>query len=214
MKFRALFLTALAASFLLACVPDELSQEETLETPAGTYPATLFETGHVRVFVDPETAGQLEQTGTPEALIATKAASILGKVRMERTFPYAGRFEKRTHDAGLDRWYDVWFDEETPLTKAALSLGDIPGILEVEYRPVTRKAYDETVTYLTASPSAAPDGFPFDDPSFDKQWDLYNDGHASGMEQGCDINVLPVWKNYTTGRADVIVGVVDGGSSR
>ena len=211
MKFRALFLTALAASFLLACVPDELSQEETLETPAGTYPATLFETGHVRVFVDPETAGQLEQTGTPEALIATKAASILGKVRMERTFPYAGRFEKRTHDAGLDRWYDVWFDEETPLTKAALSLGDIPGILEVEYRPVTRKAYDETVTYLTASPSAAPDGFPFDDPSFDKQWDLYNDGHASGMEQGCDINVLPVWKNYTTGRADVIVGVVDGG---
>ena len=211
MKFRSLILTALAAGMLVACVPDDLIQEEILETPAGEYPATLFESGHVRIYVDSETAARLELAGTPEALIPTKAAAVLGKVRMERTFPDAGVFEERTRKAGLDRWYDVWFDEETPLTKAALSLDDVPGILEVEYRPITRKAYDETVTYLAASPSAVPEGFPFDDPSFDKQWDLYNDGHASGMEQGCDINVLPVWKNYTTGRADVIVGVVDGG---
>ena len=65
MKFRSLLLTALAASFLLACVPDDLIQEETLETPAGEYSAALFETGHVRIFVDAETAAKLELTGTP-----------------------------------------------------------------------------------------------------------------------------------------------------
>ena len=211
MKFRPLLLTALTASLLLACVPDDLIQEETLETPAGEYPAALFETGHVRIFVDAETAARLELSGTPEALITTKAASVLGNVRMERTFPDAGVFEERTRKAGLDRWYEVWFDEKTPLTKASVSLENLPGVLEVEYRPITCKAYDETVTYVNAAPAAAPDGFPFDDPSFDKQWDMYNDGSASGKVAGCDVNVVPIWKSYTTGSSDVIVCVVDGG---
>lgn len=211
MKIRSLFRVVLATGLLFACSPADLLQEEMLETPAGEYPAALYETGHVRIYVDPGTAERMESTGTPEALIPTKAISVLGKVRMERTFPYAGKFEKRTREAGLDRWYDVWFDEGTPLTKAAVSLEDIPGILEVEYRPITRKAYDETVTYVNAAPTAVPEGFPFDDPSFDKQWDLYNDGASSGKEVGCDINVLPVWKNYTTGNNEVIVCVVDGG---
>ena len=211
MKFRFLLLAALAAGFLCACTAEELLQEEILETPAGEYPVSLYETGHVRIYVDAPTAERIEASGQAEALITTKAASVLGHVRMERTFPYAGKFEKRTREAGLDRWYEVWFDEGTPLTKAAVSLEDIPGILEVEYRPITRKAYDETVTYVDAAPMAVPAGFPFDDPSFDKQWDLYNDGGTSGKEAGCDINVLPAWKNYTTGSNEVIVCVVDGG---
>lgn len=211
MRIRSLLLTALAAGFLCACTAEELLQEEILETPAGEYPVSLYETGHVRIYVDVPTAERIEASGQAEALITTKAASVLGHVRMERTFPYAGKFEKRTREAGLDRWYEVWFDESTPLTKASISLEEIPGILEVEYRPITRKAYDETVTYVDAAPMAVPAGFPFDDPSFDKQWDLYNDGGTSGKEAGCDINVLPAWKNYTTGSNEVIVCVVDGG---
>ena len=211
MKIRSLLLAALAAGFLCACTAEEFLQEEILETPAGEYPVSLYETGHVRIYVDVPTAERIEASGQAEALITTKAASVLGHVRMERTFPYAGKFEKRTREAGLDRWYEVWFDEGTPLTKASVSLEEIPGILEVEYRPITRKAYDETVTYVDAAPTAAPAGFPFDDPSFDKQWDLYNDGGISGKEAGCDINVVPVWKSYTTGSNEVIVCVVDGG---
>ena len=211
MKFRSLSLVVLAASLLLACTTEDLLQEELLETPSGEYEASLFEKGHVRIYVDVPTAERIEKTGQAEALITTKAASVLGKVRMERTFPYAGKFEKRTREAGLDRWYDVWFDKSAPLTKAALSLEDIPGIVEVEYRPVTRKAYDETVTYVSAGPAAAPAGFSFDDPEFSKQWDLYNDGAANGKVAGSDINVIPVWQDYTTGNPDVIVCVVDGG---
>lgn len=211
MKFRSLSLVVLAVSLLFACTTEELLQEELLETPAGKYDAALFEKGHVRIYVDAVTAEKIERGGTPEAMIPTKAARVLGNVRMERTFPYAGKFEKRTREAGLDRWYDVWFDESAPLTKAALSLGDIPGVLEVEYRPITCKLYDETVSYVSPAPAAIPAGFPFDDPNFDKQWDLYNDGGAAGKVAGCDINVLPVWQDYTTGSPDVIVCVVDGG---
>ena len=211
MKFRFLFPIVTAAALLCACVNEEMLQEEVLETPSGEYSSALFETGHVRIYVDPATAERLESSSSPESVIPTKAARILGQVRMERTFPYAGKFEKRTREAGLDRWYDVWFDESTPLTKAALSLEDIPGVIEVEYRPITKKAYDETVFYSSAAPAAVPANFPFDDPSFEKQWDLYNDGGTSGKEAGCDINVLPVWNNITTGNREVIVCVVDGG---
>lgn len=213
MRIHNLILPILAAALLASCTAPELIEEELLETPAGEYAATLFEKGHVRIYVDSGTAQMIEESGKPEVLISTKAASLLGNVHMERTFPYAGKFEKRTREAGLDRWYDVWFDESAPLTKAAVSLESLPGIIEVEYRPITRKAYDETVTQILTMPElpdAAP-GLTFDDPFFDKQWDLYNDGVASGKEAGCDINVLPVWKDYTTGCSDVIVCVVDGG---
>ena len=139
MKFRFLFPIVTAAALLCACVNEEMLQEEVLETPSGEYSSALFETGHVRIYVDPATAERLESSSAQESVIPTKAARILGQVRMERTFPYAGKFEKRTREAGLDRWYDVWFDESTPLTKAALSLEDIPGVIEVEYRPITKR---------------------------------------------------------------------------
>lgn len=103
MKFRSLSWAVLAAGFLFACSTDALLQEEILETPAGAYPSSLYETGHVRIYVEPALAEKLELTGSPDALITTKAAAVLGKVRMERTFPYAGKFEKRTREAGLDR---------------------------------------------------------------------------------------------------------------
>lgn len=214
MRIRLLTLALLTVGLLVACTPEGLNQEM-LETPAGSYNASLFEKGHVRVYVDPGTAAKIEQACAIDGLIATKAADILGHVHMERTFPFAGKFEKRTKEAGLDRWYDVWFDEETPLTKAAIALEDTPGILSVEYRPITHKMYDEAVSYVNvvpnASPSAVPAGFPFDDPSFEQQWHYYNDGSVNGTTAGCDINVVPVWKDYTTGSSEVIVCVVDGG---
>lgn len=209
MKFRTLSLSVLAAGLLFSCTGDEFLQEEILETPGGTYAASLFEKGHIRVYVDPGTAAKLEQGGAAAELLATKS-DVLGAARMERSFPHAGKFEARTREAGLDRWYDVWFEQSVPLTKAALSLEQIPGILEVEYRPVAQKMYDENTVYA-AVPAAAPAGMTFDDPSFSQQWDLYNDGGTTGKAVGCDINVVPVWKDYTVGSREVIVCIVDSG---
>ena len=201
----------LAAAFLMTISCAQESFEEQLETSAGEYPASFFEKGHVRIYVEPALAEHLEAEGAGGP--ATKAVEGLGNVRMERTFPYAGKFEKRTREAGLNRWYDVWFDEETPLTKASLSLEQLPGVTEVEYRPITVRAFDNHVQYVSSSLNASPmaETAVFNDPQFNRQWHYYNPGTESGTTKGCDINVVPVWQDYTVGNPDVIVCVVDGG---
>lgn len=117
----------------------------------------------------------------------------LGISSMERVFPHAGRFEERTRAEGLHKWYRVSFDPSVPVTKASDDLSSFEGIEFVE--PV-RNIRNQAV---------------FDDPKLDDQWHYVNTGAKDGFTAGSDINVAPVWENYTTGRPDVIVAVVDGG---
>lgn len=208
---------ACAAAVLLAAACIQESDMETIPTPAGEFPASYFEKGHVRIYVSPDLAAQIEAEGTEGP--ATRSIDGLGAVQLERTFPHAGKFEKRTREAGLHRWYDVRFDEEIPLTRAVRSFEGLPGILEVEYRPVTLRNYDNTVYALAdgtpdataAAAAPAAESALFDDPMLGRQWHYFNSGAESGTTAGCDINVLPVWKDYTAGRRDVIVAVTDGG---
>ena len=61
------------------------------------------------------------------------------------------------------------------------------------------------------SPLNGPGGFGFaapSDPAFSAQWHLYNLG-GGGAVAGIDLNVAPVWEDYT-GRG-VRVGVIDNG---
>ena len=52
----------------------------------------------------------------------------------------------------------------------------------------------------------------FNDPMASQQWSLYNDGSlGSAYSAGCDLNVQPVWENYTAGSPNVIVAVIDEG---
>lgn len=185
--------------------------EGMIETPAGDYPASYFEKGHIRIYVETTLAEQLAREGTDET--ASRSVSGLGTIRMKRTFPYAGKFEKRTQEAGLDRWYDVWFDESTPLTKAGLSLEAWPGVTVVEYLPVTVRNFDNHAEIEEELPEASltAETLLFNDPMLARQWHYYNSGTESGAVAGCDINVLPVWRDYSVGNPDVIVAVVDGG---
>lgn len=132
---------------------------------------------------------------------------------MTRLFKGEARFEPRKRADGLHLWYKVEFDEATPLTKAAAGFTRTDGIDIVELNPKIDIVGDTQVTgYVSPSSAAAPKASqPFDDPMLDKQWHYYNDGTAASSQSGCDINVFPVWRNYTTGKADVIVSVVDGG---
>ncbi len=117
-----------------------------------------------------------------------KAVDDLGIVSMERLFPYAGEFEERTREDGLHRWYKITIDNRTPDTRASQSLLSIEGvdILEDE-RPITTNAF-------------------FNDPWLSQQWH-YKDSRTPTAS----INVEPVWKSFTTGSDQVIVGVIDGG---
>lgn len=124
--------------------------------------------------------------------VQTKSAALnglledYGIVHIERVFPDAGEYEARTREAGLHRFYQLEFADSLPVTKAAGRFRELPGVLSASPQ---RKVY----------PRAQ-----FNDPLFSRQWHLVNSQHT-----GADINVQPVWDNYTTGSADVIVCVVD-----
>ena len=166
-----------------------------------------------------------------------------GVVRMRRLFPDAGEFEERTREAGLHRWYVLSYDEMRPMTRAAEGL-DLPGVVEVEYCPkieivgnpeiveyvsessVSEASVPETSVPETPVPEVQASGKyasaatkagssePFDDPMLSQQWHYYNNGSASSSVSGGDINVYPVWRNYSTYakyKGDIVVAVVDGG---
>lgn len=144
---------------------------------------------------------------------------------MERVFPYAGKFEARTHKEGLDRWYNVWYDEAVPVTKAAGELEKLDGIEVVEkVMPVKGIGFGKPVTILPmgissmwpyASFAVPAEGgssseYPVDDPYLPKQWHYHNDGSRTDAIAGADINLFRAWE-VTSGSNAVVVAVVDGG---
>ncbi|NLC73887.1 MAG: S8 family serine peptidase, partial [Clostridiales bacterium] len=139
----------------------------------------------------------------------------LNIIKVERTFPYAGKFEARTRAEGLHLWYDIYFDSSVPLTKADEKLSSMDGITYVEYRPKTVPLFTEDYQELLPSEQFSTEqtatSLPFNDPQLSDQWHYYNDGSYSGSVAGCDVNIVPVWEKYTTGSPDVIVSIVDGG---
>ena len=121
-------------------------------------------------------------------------AGQIGILSAERIFPDAGEFEARHRAAGLHRWYRIRYDEGIPATKAETDLAALPGVEAVQTpRRKVQRGY-------------------FNDKFYSRQWNLENDGTlGSNFIKGADINVRPVWEEFTAGRSDVIVAVIDGG---
>ncbi len=189
MRRHALLLTILMLS---ACTQAELqSGRDTAPNLVPEDCATAVP-GRIRVKLNHE----LTRIGVP-----TKSSDLpsLGLYTAVRTFPPAGKFEERHREAGLHLWYDIVFDEDVPLTKAADDVRNLDG---VEYVGLVREA----------KPCAV---FTFDDPLFSRQWHYYNAGDTGGSKEGkvagSDINLLPAWE-VTTGSPDVIVAVNDDSS--
>ena len=122
---------------------------------------------------------------------------IFPGARVSRAFSHGGKYEERMRRAGLHLWYDVEYDESIPLTRASESLNQIEGVEFVENQPVKKF---HAATDL------------FNDPYLKKQWHYDNVGNPiSGLQVGCDINVLPAWEKGIKGKDNVIVAVIDGG---
>lgn len=127
--------------------------------------------------------------GTDAAEYFAKA----GAIKAERLYPEDPEWEERHREAGLHRWYTVNCNTDIPATKASQGLLDLEDVVYLE--PFRNKK-------STAI---------FDDPYFSRQWQYQNLGNKPGYKAGADINVVPVWENYTGGSSDVIVAIVDGG---
>lgn len=110
-------------------------------------------------------------------------ASELGFTGMERLFPEAGEYEKRTREAGLHRFYVVNFDTDVPLSKAQRLLCDMNGVENFEKR---------NIMTLGAT----------NDPKWSSLWEFTSSKYK--------INVESAWA-YSTGDPNVVVCVVDEG---
>ena len=220
MKIRSVLLVAFILLFQSGCQKKDIvviseQEKDMIVTQDGVQlePSAL-EQGHVRLQLSEEMTALAESD--PEAF--RELFTSLGATSVERTFPYAGKFEKRTRKEGLHRWYDVYFDEKIPLTKAGEELSLIDELGYVEYRPKMVRVESQDVSWRSGgltnsdiSLSSKGKTDIFDDPYLSRQWHYYNSGAFQGAKAGCDINVLPVWKDITVGSPEVIVAVVDGG---
>ena len=185
------FIALMLAFSLVSCVNEEFQAAPDVQAEAAAQDA-LFAKGECIVLFSDEMVADIEATVAAGSL-RTKSADMnllmeeFGVTSMERLFPHAGQFEPRTRKEGLHKWYILKYDENVPFTKAGGSFENIPGVEYVE--PVRAIKMDEAYNDLT-----------------DELWGLDNKA-----TKDFDINVLPVWENYTMGNSDVIVSVVDNG---
>lgn len=178
------------AGLLVACRAEEpVVAPET--PPAEVNPDHFYIPGRVSVQFDDATTRMVEEAlaqGQPTKVSALDGLfEDLGIKSLRRVFPDAGEWEPRTRKAGLHRFYYVEFAEDVPVTKAAGSLAEVPGIVSVTPQlPVHSRA--------------------FNDPYFSSQWHYVNSRYKDA-----DISVQPVWDQFTVGSNKVIVSVVDEG---
>ena len=139
--------------------------------------------------------------------VATKA-----KVKsMRRVFPYSPKFEARMKAYGLDRWYEVSFDESMSPAEVKAMYEATAGV-QVATMKVPMKFTDGNGTPrpVTSIQATRPTENPFNDPRLSSQWHYNNTGSLAGSRAGADINLFEAWKT-TTGRKNVIVAIIDGG---
>ena len=174
-KLISLFLLSLC----FAC------QEDSLETGnAEINPEVILANeanyckGFIRVKLKEEVQGEIQlnalrgkvQTGIAEI---DRIAEQLGASKIERVFPYGGKFEPRMQKAGLHLWYDIEFDENIPVSRAVSDFSNIPGIETVEPVLQARRLGDEEevipVKNLEQIKALATET-PFNDPGLSLQW--------------------------------------------
>ena len=194
---RSPLLAALAALFVCSCAKEaESPATKTQNAVAEEFVQSVYLPGQINVYFDDALVALLEN-GADAPAVRTKAPGLeeameeLGVVSFERLFPVDEEFEDRHREFGLHRWYRVRFEGGAPSDAAAERFMLLPGVQNA--RPVN-KVKTAVEPY-------------FNDPLENRQWHYHN----SGSSKRSDVNVVPVWKGYTTGSSSVIVSVVDGG---
>lgn len=188
-KIRLLFISA--ATILAIGCSGNLPECPTDCPPQASDDTACTIKGVLHVEFTEDMASHIEASSETELI---SELGVYGISSISRVFPDAGEFEPRHREFGLHRWYRVKYDPETPATRAAESLSQIPGAETVE---IPRKIH-------TAG------AIPFNDPFSNEQWNLYNSAQLPGFVKGVDINVVPLWE-ISGGSKDVVVNVVDTG---
>ncbi len=187
------FYAVLVAALFVSCVNEELENRVAAASPEETAAADgAFVPGEAYVCFS-EGLTELIEADLAAGSVRTKSSELnsaldaLGITEMSRVFPHAGEYEPRTRREGLHRWYFVRYSADMPRTKAEDAFRNVEGVEIIE--PVRQIKIND-----------------FDDTRYKDLWALDNSAYPE-----YDINVLPVWDNYTTGNPNVIVAVIDSG---
>lgn len=184
---------------LLCCAfscTERVQPEYSANAGSGSQSEDCFVPSTLMVEFSDSVASSLVKTKSTGNSELEAAFDRLGVLSLERVFPDAGEFEQRHREAGLHKFYYLKYDQSAgTLTKAGADLSAEKGVVSAE--PL-RKAVRMETSF-------------FNDPYLYRQWHYINEGDGSQYKQGADINVLPVWEQYTAGSSEVIVAVIDGG---
>ncbi|MCD8166861.1 MAG: S8 family serine peptidase [Bacteroides sp.] len=212
-------LILLSAALLFAC-NDEIITSDSLEQDENPFLSVFSENevipGRMRIKLKEEPAGEVTvRSSGGQVTTGIRAldgsATLLGITRMQRTFPYAGKYEERTRREGLHLWYDVWFSEEVAATRAAGDVTVLEGIeTAIPVPKVISLAMPADPPVTAGLMQLSHVFYPFDDPDLSKQWGFINPGTESWQQEGADVRLQNVWQQYN-GHPDIIVAIVDGG---
>lgn len=187
------------------------AQAETLTPRKGVVRIKLQESAAKSVGLTPrvKAANGVLATGVHTLDVA---ASEVNASSIRRVFPYAPQYEEQMAAYGLDRWYEVTFDESINPLEAKRIFGQAAGVQAATCKvPMALK--EGLGSFKTANALSTPvrsAEMPFNDPRLPNQWHYNNTGSLSGSVAGADINLFEAWKT-TTGNKDVLVAIIDGG---
>lgn len=212
------FLLILSAILLFSCKADEIElnkpDDTQSESEAIAQDNPMIIKGVLRVKLTPEVGDNFSTTRSNSGEFRSGSNDIdaylkeIGATEMKRVFPYAGKYEERTRREGLHLWYDINFDENKTVTRAATDAKSISGIDIVEevLRPSLPK-----IKFLPAPDMVTrSSGEPFNDPYLSAQWHYNNNGSIKNSVKNADMGLYSAWK-LETGKPNVIVSIVDGG---
>ncbi len=238
-KYISLFLVTLL--LVSSCANDAIvtnenaneSQAKIFNTPEGAIPGEIlvkFKSENTQLL---DNVAAATRSGNQVIITRTGLARVdeqlnnIDAHQLERVFPIDSRREEITRKSGLNLWYVVRFDEKMDLATVANQLARTGDIDKVQFSHFIRKYRDsegelnrfvKSVPYIRSkqdqNASKPFKAATYNDPQFDIQWDLHNEGEAvngiKGMLAGADINALSAW-DICSGDPSIIVAVLDEG---
>lgn len=189
---------------------------------SNVFAETAPRNGVIRVKLQPEVATRVGVNpvlkGRHNALVTGVPALDLAVQKIKGykvtpLFPYAAKFAKQRAEFGLDRWYEISFDENVDTRDARRILQATAGVQIAEnIVPMTLQEGNGKFRVLKNDEAAAATKaqMPTNDPRLPMQWHYNNDGSLDGSIPGADINLFEAWK-VTKGTPNVVVAIIDGG---
>lgn len=181
--------------------------------------------GVIRVKLQPEVAAQVGSTAKVRSKAGTLSTGVklldtsaerVKAVSIKRVFPYVAKFEERRKKYGLDRWYEVTFDESLSPEQAKNVFKNTAGVqiaeleIPMELKDGSKNKYRKLTAADIAKMGTPKTAMPFNDPRLGLQWHYNNDGSMPGSVAGADINLFNAWKTET-GKSNVLIAIIDGG---